>query len=100
VIAAWLRRRRENRERAEVDTGILLAGYEELAYYEARRRSREARGSDRKADRHWTRVALVIARRQGSESGRRRPIGAIGIEKVTSSSALARAILGAEGCTF
>lgn len=69
MIGAWLRRRREARERAETDAGILLAGYDDLAYSEARQRAHESRDLDRDADRHWTRVALVIARRQGITIG-------------------------------
>jgi hypothetical protein len=48
-----LKLRREDREWAEAGAGILLAGYGDLAYSEVRRRSREARDSDRKAERYY-----------------------------------------------
>lgn len=56
--------RRERRARCDQDAHDLVVFLGELAYPEARGRAREARGrGDRAADRHWSRVAVEIARR-------------------------------------
>lgn len=55
---------RERRTHCERDARDLIVFLGELAYPEARGRAREARGKDdRAADRHWSRVAVEIAKR-------------------------------------
>jgi hypothetical protein len=52
------------------DAEVLLVGHGEQAYPEARERARRGRERlDRSDARHWTKVAVEIARRTGREVG-------------------------------
>ena len=66
----WIKAWREERRRVRKDAGALLTFIGEGAYPEARTRAREHRAKgDRRADRHWSRVAVEIARRTGHVIG-------------------------------
>jgi hypothetical protein len=60
---SWLRLRREQAERIEVEAGALIEAFGRDAYGEARWREQTA-SSDFMAD-EWRRVALVVARKTG-----------------------------------
>lgn len=63
-MMGWLRRKREAKHRAETDAGILIAGYDDRAYLEARLRQLDA--IDHETANHWHRVALIIAQQHAS----------------------------------
>lgn len=66
----FLAHRRERRARVEQDAADLLRFLGNHAYYEARTRARTCRGRrDRAGDRHWSRVAVEVARREGRVIG-------------------------------
>ena len=60
---SWLRHRREQTERIEVEADTLINRFGPDAYSEARSREQTA-SSDFMAD-EWSRVALVVARKTG-----------------------------------
>ena len=69
-LLSFLGVRRERRARLDRDASDLLTFLGDLAYSEARERARSCRGkSDRAGDRHWSRVAVEIARRTQYEIG-------------------------------
>ena len=66
----FLAYQRERRARVEQDTADLLTFLGDHAYYEARTRARTCRGKrDRAGDRHWSRVAVEVAKREGRVIG-------------------------------
>lgn len=66
MLTRWLQARRERRDRAERDAAKLLLWMGDHAYREARERARACRRrGDRAGDRHWGRVACLIADQAG-----------------------------------
>lgn len=72
MLKWFLRQRHSARKRIVADAAELLRLMPDLAYTTARERSRQCeRRGDRTGERHWTRVALVIARRTGKVVGQK-----------------------------
>lgn len=66
----FLANRRERRARVKQDAADLLTFLGDHAYYEARSRARTCRGKrDQAGDRHWSRVAVEVASREGRVIG-------------------------------
>lgn len=69
-LRALLTNLRARRKRVQGDASDLLTFLGEYAYYEARERARTCRSKrDRAGDRHWSRVAVEIAGREGRVIG-------------------------------
>ena len=69
-LRALLTNLRTRRKRVQGDASDLLTFLGEYAYYEARERARTCRSKrDRAGDRHWSRVAVEIAGREGRVIG-------------------------------
>ena len=70
MLRRWLQARHDAREQVRRDARDLLTFMGDAAYAEARNRAREHRAKrDRRGDRHWSRVAVEIARSIGHVIG-------------------------------
>lgn len=70
VLTGWLGRRRELALLVREDADNFISSFGDQAYYEARNLAQHrGRVIDNRPARHWTRVKLEIAKRQGIEIG-------------------------------
>jgi hypothetical protein len=74
MMLQWLRRRQEARRLAQADAEALIRDYGAEAYREARQRERDVvlpEGTTHagRTSAHWSRVALIVARKTGTRIG-------------------------------